>query len=449
MKLLLTLLFATEILLADTAATQTPIYYTRYTDSPAGPVAQLFRLGVGTDTQIPVGLPEQALPAISKSGRFAAVTSGDPNRPNKISQNVYIIDLADNSPRLLVEKSDATDPITGSSTTTLPLFKAFSPDGSLLAVSSVRQTIANPQGLSTSPLLEIHRVTDGFPVALTVIGQIRTGDYTEMAGLDWSGQGNVLVTPLRRDSPTGPGQVTAIHLVSPIEDAIGRNAFTQISFPQSTSGFNQGVFFTLWENDLLPAFAPNGTEVAYFRAPQGLAGTVPPQRFFQQPVLLVRNLNSHQTRTVRNFPQGLYPTGLSWSPDGTRLIVGIAPLLFSDGQPIPQGNLLQSNLVIVNAADGTSEGVGIPASAAFPAWPPVDGSSSGSLPAVTLSPGTNGNLILQTHGAVPSANFTLKSSGNLSTWGNPQTFTGAELNNGFTVTPGQIREFFRIEASTN
>jgi len=94
----------------DQGMAQSPIYYARY----QGAQAKLFALGIGTDTQIQVNLPEQAFPKISNSGRFMGVTSSDPARPGKISQNIYLIDFANNnSTQMLVENNDLVDPQSG------------------------------------------------------------------------------------------------------------------------------------------------------------------------------------------------------------------------------------------------------------------------------------------------------------------------------------------------
>jgi hypothetical protein len=42
---------------------------------------------------VPVNLPSPIYPTISRSGRFLLMTSTDPGRPFKISNNVYIGDL--------------------------------------------------------------------------------------------------------------------------------------------------------------------------------------------------------------------------------------------------------------------------------------------------------------------------------------------------------------------
>jgi hypothetical protein len=70
------------------ANAQSPIYYNRYTPA-TGLSAQLFRLGISTDTPIATGLIEGALPAVSRNGRFLAVTSVDSQRPGQVSKDLF------------------------------------------------------------------------------------------------------------------------------------------------------------------------------------------------------------------------------------------------------------------------------------------------------------------------------------------------------------------------
>ncbi len=415
---------------------QSPIYYARY----QGAQAKLFALGIGTDTQIQVNLPEQAFPKISNSGRFMGVTSSDPVRPGKISQNIYLIDFANNnSTRMLVENNDLVDPQSGAAQTTLPLFKAFAPDGSFVAASNfVQVTGGNQGGLSTIPRLDLYRFTDGSPVASVVVGQIRTGDYTEMAGLDWSKQRNVLVTPLRRPAPPQVnGQVTAIYLLDPVQDAIVNNRFTQVSFP---AAFISGVS-RVWDNDMLPAFSPDGNQIAFFRARQSIS---PSGRSFSQCTLLVMNTDGSNLRSLAPFDSGRFPTGLSWSPDGTKVIVGTAPQLISMGSPLNQGDFARSQLVIVEtnglgASNVDGEG------RAFPSWAPDNSTGGGSLPPLRISSASGGDqLIIWTLGAAPGMSFILESTTDFSSWGNPQSFNGIQLNGGVSVTKNLPEQYFRI-----
>jgi hypothetical protein len=69
------------------------LYYNQIT-SPTTPALVRRINGDGTGDQlVPVNLPAPIYPTISRNGRFLLLTSTDPGRPFKISNNVYIADL--------------------------------------------------------------------------------------------------------------------------------------------------------------------------------------------------------------------------------------------------------------------------------------------------------------------------------------------------------------------
>jgi len=112
-----------------------------------------------------------------------------------------------------------------------------------------------------------------------VVGQIRTGDYTEMSGLDWSKQRNVLVTPLRRPAPPQVnGQVTAIYLLDPVQDAIVNNRSTGGgSLPPlrigSASSGNKLIIWTLGAAPGMSFILESTTDFSSWGNPQSFNGT--------------------------------------------------------------------------------------------------------------------------------------------------------------------------------
>jgi hypothetical protein len=69
------------------------VYYNRFTslNTPAT-IRRVGGDGTG-DEAFAVNLPSPIYPTISRNGRFLLMTSTDPGRPFKISNNVYIADL--------------------------------------------------------------------------------------------------------------------------------------------------------------------------------------------------------------------------------------------------------------------------------------------------------------------------------------------------------------------
>src|SRR5690349_2566810 len=71
------------------------IYYVRPTNPDGLQLARINADGSG-DQAVNTGLPVTSFPAWSKDGQLLAVTSTDPQRPSKISQNVVTLDSGGN-----------------------------------------------------------------------------------------------------------------------------------------------------------------------------------------------------------------------------------------------------------------------------------------------------------------------------------------------------------------
>ena len=99
------------------------------------------------DRAIATGLPLPFDPAWSRDGRFLTLTSVNPQRPNKVSQDVFIFDLIASTSRLaLLFEDEVKIPPFRERTAhyrpeqtriRVPIYKALSPDGARIAVSSL------------------------------------------------------------------------------------------------------------------------------------------------------------------------------------------------------------------------------------------------------------------------------------------------------------------------
>jgi len=90
------------------------------------------------DRIIPLALPEPGFPSFSKDGRFMAVTSQTPGRPNQSSKNVFLLNL------LTAELSQITpfeDQVSATNFAfALPWYHSLSPDSSAIAIWSFVRT---------------------------------------------------------------------------------------------------------------------------------------------------------------------------------------------------------------------------------------------------------------------------------------------------------------------
>ena len=355
---------------------QTPIYFNRFEGPDSNPRSQLYRLTANGETRIDLPLQEAAVPVKSKDGNALAVTSVDPARPNQISKNVFTLNLTNGALQMITAFRDFVDPRDNSSNTTIPIHKAFSPDGSFTAVSSIRQTTGgNRGGVSTVPLLEIYRNGgDGIAEALVHIGGIREGEFSEMLGVDWSPATGLLVTPLRvRNQGGAQPDVGALVLMRPVSDAVNSGQAQQLTFPRS--GGQYGASLT-WEHDMFPSFSPSSRKVAFFRSVESYdvrAGRLPSQ-------VSLRTINSDGSgeQVIANFNPGIFPTAVSWSPDGAQLVFGLGNQNASGGFPIHEVVPSTSRLFMVPSAGGQVAEIQGTQGSGFPSWAPASSSTPSS-----------------------------------------------------------------------
>ncbi len=337
------------------------IYYNAYDFSSGQPVLTLDTIKPdGTaPSLLPVPLPEPAYPAVSRDGRLVAVTSADPQKRFTLSRDVFVENLVTTQLLQLTSFPNTwlnaqTNYTTGAVTSitfdaakyTLPLFKAFSPDGSHLVVadyeingSLITYSLTNSfgsdlyTGTTTTPTARVYAF-DGSPSVLVAAGtgaDIHGGD-----GIDWSPDGTLLAWPNAIDvlfAGTGqPGRVTAIFLMSPVADAIAAGQARQVTFPQGETGIVAQGAYVLWETDYQPAFSPDGKRLAYIHAVSESVAGLP--GYDSQPALHILDVNGTNDLEILRFNVGEYVTHVSWSPDGTRLVFDLGPQAIGpDGFP--------------------------------------------------------------------------------------------------------------------
>lgn len=367
---------AIALLFCFAAESSAQILYSQLT-SPNPPRFQLRQVNADGSGDSAFGLPfaDVLLPSWSRDGGLFAISAPDPNRPPDRSYNVYAINRATRAiQQITIFQGTPPDPETATFQYKIAQFKAFSPDRSALAVSSLIVSGSRGQTTRTTPVLEVFSTAGpGNALALVHVYTERTG-FTHHAGegVDWHPGQNVLVTPLEssaRNQSGGSGsqQVTALFLLDAVDGAVDRGRFRQITFPRAdvAPDFN----FAWGEHDYMPKFSPNGVGVAYVRSfqnrPLSLNGPDPDIQS-----LRILNLNTGEDFEVLRFSPGGYVSSLDWSADGTALV-------FDLGQQERGINGLQQNAVpqtmelhVVNV-DGTGARRLRGGGAAHPAWRPA------------------------------------------------------------------------------
>ncbi len=341
----------------------------------------------GSGNQL-VSLPllDPSYAAWSRDGQLLAVAAGDPQRPSKLSTDVYLLRPGNGQ----IAKLSAFEDTAGASgfITFYPSYLAVSPDGQRVAAGMVtyvgaRSTFAptnefgNPLTIydTTSKIsrcvsLLVFNANGSAPYA--VAGALCDDDLAHPGeGVDWSPTEDLIAYPY--NAPTtfsgagGQFSITAIQLTESTPDAADQGRRQQLTFP---TGFSGGPFDSVslaWYNDFAPAFSPDGQQVAYVRSlsvatPDGVP-------HLQTPSIRVVGRDGSNDREIAAFQEGDYITRLSWSPDAKQLVFDLGQQAVRQGFPLRTFDLSTVTIARINA-DGTGFAPVRGASATWPTWQP-------------------------------------------------------------------------------
>jgi hypothetical protein len=411
-------LAALPVALAQTETSS--IYYLRSVPPDQFQLAFIAPDGTG-DQPLTTGLTVPTFPSWAKDGSLLALTSVNPQRPSKISQDVFTINPVTGAVQLALQFVDQTsvEPVFSGGiqvgvqnrfSYSVPLYKAFSPDRTRLAVSRMvtsgfYQTQQPPaldqlSGTGQVPFLEVYNLADGSLQDLVLAGRQRTFFTLGGFGVDWHPTQNMLVAPIDVDSPTvgslQPSESSTLFLIEVVPNAIELGRGRQLTHPQGS--LQSSAFGTTFstESDYAPAFSPDGQTVAYLRAentvdtPNGISQ--------HRPISVsIRAVNFDGTndRLVLALSPGIFSIQVSWSPDGKQLV-------FDTGQqPAPQPLQLARleaipstlSLSVVNA-DGSNPHLLRGTPAGMPAWQPALVAVQGPPLSLRLIPGKPPRLVV-------------------------------------------------------
>ncbi|CAN5574817.1 hypothetical protein BH20VER3_BH20VER3_03900 [soil metagenome] len=376
------------------------ILYVRQINNGTQLVGQLRQVNAdGTgDTAVAVPFADVYGPVPVPTGAQLALSAVDPARPNQLSRNVFTVNRATGTTQNVTHFVDMVDPNTLAYTYVYGFYKAFSPDGTLVAVNSYYRSGGNGASETGTPILQIFPSdgSAGGSIALVHADPFLDGTHHGGEGIDWSpANQNQLIAPFKWDAPFisggGVGEATALFLTEPVT---GGGNIRQLTFPRADHFSNIGTGeVAIWgEHDYQPKFSPNGTGVAYVRSFQLLSNLrLVPDPYIQS--IRIASVDGSSDFQVISFQAGLYVTRVDWSPDGTQLIFDLGPQAFDSGYPLSYA-APETNAVYVVNVDGTGFRQFLAPPSGQAAWAPLLAAPNLGNISTRLSVGTGDNVLI-------------------------------------------------------
>ncbi len=406
----------------------------------------LFERIDGNSVPINTGLGTHNLPGLSRDGRF--ITFGTPEAPqgNGInpSSDLFVYDRATQLTRRVVDNFSTFDG--GFQIWNDVLSSQMSPNGQFIAYGvAIFRALGGTGGQATNELNIIDSNT-GLLISNPTGARGPSSDAfaAEFRGISFSPDGQSFVTPLYRF--IGISDPLPIELPTIVRFDRDPNSGQWIlgptlSVPQWSR--NQQTLLAAASIHTYPALSPSGQGLAYFSVlvPDANTGTQP-----YTSRVAIANADGTGTQLLTTFSPGFVPTGLTWTQDGTAIIVSISQQTNFGTNFIPAPLRSNSAVYSVSTADGTTTQISEIGNGVAPMLPliaapiPLDTRIS-----LNTSVDSQGNLVVQSNAVPVGRTLSLESSENgLNNFQAMQNVTGAQLGQGITLPLGAGSLFFRL-----
>jgi hypothetical protein len=404
----------------------------------------LFERINGQSVQVATGSGTHDLPGLSRNGRFVSFSVPDPVQGNGInpSADIFVFDRTLRTTRRVIDHMSGFDGAYQNWSTGLS--SQVSPDGTLIAYGVAISRALGGTGAQTGNELNIADMATGVIISNPTLARGGTSDAfaAEFRGISFAPDGQSFVTPLYRYSGINdPLPIELPAIVRFVRNA-GNGQWTlgaQLSTPQWAR--NPQTFLGTASIHTYPALSPSGAALAYFSIlnPDASTGTQP-----WTNRVVIANADGSNTRLLTSFQPGFVPTGLTWSTDGTSLIVSVSQQAFVGTGYLPYPVRSNSAVFSVNTTDGTTTQIAEVGNGLAPMLPansaPVDLSN------VRLQMARSaGGLTLKADGVPASSMVRLEAVENsLNGFQQAQLVSGAQLAAGLEIPLTGTSRFFRL-----
>jgi hypothetical protein len=319
------------------------------TGTPSNPGYQIFRATGGNVVPINTGLPSPLFPSLSPDGQQLLVSAVDPAQPNEASQDLFAMNLQNGQVRRLVDNVTQSLPDGGFIFAT-PIWSAMSSSAQRVAfVNQLSGTSNDFAGGSTRQLSVISGI-DGTPIGLAELGHGNAFDLfqSEFVGLSFIPNSDYFATPAYVQITNNVGhplQAAGIVLFGP-EGPPGQPYVRTQVLTVPTAVYNLPLGNTI-STHALPAFSPNGSQMAFFRITF-------PNPLMTEPAqtdLIVISMATGNGSVIASFEAGWYPAGLSWAGNNN-LVMALGQQLFEGGTFLAAFDPFSAQVVTIPAGGG-------------------------------------------------------------------------------------------------